>query len=255
MFTKVVIFVFIFLVVFSLLFASIPGEFFEAEYEATYHAADQDIVGYYDMANITVYQIQKNFSLAYPGTQQFDLESFPGQKIEYWWDYDDFYGKSFCINHLTDQFLGYWWGWHHLHYEFLPSQAPPYEHLLRYDLVTEWNPEINASVFEAECYPTPHVKVNIFFIPNGTYSDIGDSWDNNQLRIITSYEINWNATGINAMTMLGKLLTFQNPNFGIPGLFGNFVNITIGAMLDVMVAVLILKVVQSVVPLIKGIED
>jgi len=252
-FSKLLIFCFVFLFSFTLLAATMPSEFIYAGWEATYGDADDEVASYYSMHNITMYQQGEEFVSTYPGSDQFD---FPGMgstnKMEFWWDDSLYEGKCFEVRHLTDEILGFWHGWHRLHFDqTYMSPAMPWR-LFKYDLEQRWDDALNGSLFWAEC---DHARLNIIFQPNGTYTDIGDSWDGNELRILTSFEVDWNATSVSAWTVLGNLLTFQSPDLGIPGLTGTVFNTLIAGIFTVIVAILIIKVVQSMIPFIKGISE
>lgn len=252
-FSEMLIFCFCFLFLFSVLVASIPSDFIYAGWEATYGDADKEVVAYYSMHNITMYQQTEEFVSTYPGSVQFDFPVGEGaDKIEYWWDDSLYEGKCFEVRHLTDEILGFWYGYHRLDFDqTYMSPAMPWR-LFKYDLEQRWDDTLNGSLFWAEC---DHARINIIFQPNGTNTDIGESWDNNELRILTSFEVDWNATSVSAWTVLGRLVTFQAPALGIPGLFGTVVSTCVSGVFTVMIAILIIKIVQSLIPFIKGIDD
>jgi len=234
---------------------TMPSDFIYADWEATYGDADEEVVAFYSLHNITMYQQGEEFVATYPGSTEFDFPVGQGDdKIEYWWNdvyYLGSYAKVFQVRHLTDQILGYWYGWHSLHFDNIVGSTEEWN-IVKYDLTERWDSELNGSLFWAEC---DHARLNVIFQPNGTYTDIGESWDNNELRVLTSFEIDFNATSMSAWTVLGRLLTFQSPHLGIPGVGGFLFNTLISGVFTVIVAILIIKVVQSMIPFIKGTDD
>jgi len=241
------IYIFVFLALFMVVFASMPGDYI-ATYFASSAGVDQDIADYYSLANVTMYNQAENFSLSYPeGQIDFDMGLPGGQRVQFLWG-NDIWSKIIGVRHLTDEFFGIWYGWHRLKFDGLGDSLG----ILRPDLVTNWDDSINGSLFWADCN---HIRVSMFVQPNGTYTDIGESYDNNELRFIISYEVDWNATQISAFNVLGKLLMFQSPDLRIPGTGGTIINMVVSAPIWSMIAILIIKIIQSVIPFIRGIEE
>lgn len=250
MFSKLLIFSFCFLGVFGLIMATMPTEFASQAWNAGY--IEKEAAEYFSMANVTQYQNVLNFNISYPGSKQYDFGLPSGQKIEFWWDQKLMgtagWQKVFQVRHLTDQFWGYWYGWHALEFDRVYFSTDK-TILFKGDLEHFWDDSINASLFWCEC---DHIRTNVLFIPYNSSWTIGESWDNDELKVVTSYEMDWNATGLSSWTILGQLLTFQSPNLGIGGIGGTILNTLIALPVWVSIAICVIKLVQSMIPFIKG---
>lgn len=255
MFSKMLIFTFCTITAFIILFASIPSGFFIASYESSI-GADKEIAEYYALNNITMYNIQKNFNLSYPGNQQYDMPGISGHKIEYWWNDDIIGGNTFTkvieVRHLTDQIFGFWWGMHRL--DFDDGDPEIQAKMLSWDNIEDrYSATLNGSLFEASC---EHINLNLIVKPTLDYATLEDSWSNNIVNIITSYEVNWNTTSVSALNVLGRLLSFQAPALGIPDPTVNGILAQLTASIFWgMVVIMIIKLVQSVFPTVPGIPD
>lgn len=245
------IFVFCIVGIFTILFIHIPTGFLLADYESNL-GVDQEMVNYFSINNITMYEMGEDFNLTYPGTEKFDLHD--GSQLDYWWNDDQFniysMDKVIEVRHLTDNIFGYWYGWHALDFDV---EGAINDGMLTWYLVNErYDADLNGSLFNAEC---DHLTLNLVVRPTMDYSTLEESWNNDVVRITTSYQINFSATNINAFSILGKLITFQSPNLGIGGDLGTMLNAIIAVPFWIMIAIMIIILIQSVIPLIRGIPD
>jgi len=255
MFSKMAIYVFCVVGFFAILFSSIPGQFFEAAFSSSI-GADKDIAEYFDLANVTMYGNAGSDNMTWqyssyhnhPDAPQFAAGLPSGQYLQVWWGYDLIQVLEF--RHVAEV----WWGLNILDRLRFTNEAGDKLGIRLYDgdLEAAWDPEINGSVF----YATGRLSTSVIFGYNQTtYSSITEAWNNYEISFVLSYEVDWNATQVSAMTILGQLLTFQNPDLGVPGVGGYILNMAIAIPMIVMTLILIIILVQSVIPFIKGINE
>lgn len=258
-FAKLAIYVFTFLGVFALLFGFIDGRFFLVSYSAN-AGYDPEIAERFSLANVTMYANTGNDNMTYAYSSYHDNSPHEwsaglpsGQYLEVWWSnpvYVPPFVRILEFRHIEKV----WWGLQiHDRFSFKGAKSGveyPDERLTEYNLLDEYDSATNGSSFYAEC---AHIPVSVIFEYNQTkYSDIEDAWDNDEISYTLSYEVDWNATQVSALTILGKLLTFQSPDLGITGDGGLILNGLIAIPFIIMVIVLIILLVQSVIPFIRG---
>jgi len=196
-----------------------------------------------------------SLNLTYGESQQFDFGLPEGQKLEFWWDMYLGTGRSqFEIRHLTDDLWGWWWGWHNLEvqepYRSRLEKTYWTNSLGKEDVITNlFDEDYNATYCEFAC---DHLKIKIFILTYNQSWTLEESWDNEKLKIYTSYDIDWSKTGTSMWGVMTQLLTFQNPNLGIPGVFGTILTIGFGGALWACIAVLFFALITSVIPTISG---
>lgn len=269
MFTKSILFVFVFIGMFAVLFAAIPGDFFAAQsdYIESSSGMDKEVAEQLTLVNLTVYDVGGQDNMTYEYSSLEDSPSPPSWLItgttddflEVWWGNDPMFGKSIQLRHATRNHIPWeWYGYHMLDMSFANGTETPlhagFYPLEKQEIEAGWDSEKNVSAFYGECV---HTYSSIAFTIHNTTRDatIGEAWDNNEIDYVLSYEKNWNATNINAMTLLGQLLTFQNPNLGVPGFMGTVMNYSIAFPFWVITAVAIIKLIQSILPFIKGVDE
>jgi len=264
MFSKMVIYIFCVVGFFAVLFSFIPGQFFEAAFSSSI-GADKEVAERFAMANVTLYGNAGGQNMTYQYSSYWDDGDWEaglptGHFLEVIW-YDAGgnwpYGKSLELRHIQQNL--YWVDLLHRlaltpkTYDGTWEQAPAYYIFHPNHLENSWSDDANASVFYAECN---HLDVTILFEYNQSeYNSITEAWNGGDLGYLLSYDVDWNSTNISAFTVLSKLLTFQNPDLGIPGDAGTIFNMAIAIPMWVMTAILIIILVQSVIPLIRGIPD
>lgn len=249
--------------VFALLFGFIPGGFFEAEMMSSSLGVDPEIAEYYALHNVTMYANTGAHNMTNPYTSLTDGPTPPDWELEIsnhyfevWWT-DTYIQAGVPIDALQLRHVeAVWWGWSYhimdLYYIDQINQLP-YNTFFRETLSLTFDEDANASLFHSRC---DHVSANVFLQFNQTkYGNITAAWDAGEIAYVLSYEYDWNQTNINAWTILGQLITFRSPSLGIPGIAGSIFNTMIAIPFWVMVAILIIKLVQSMIPLIKGTDD
>jgi len=255
MFSKMLIYLFVVVGVFAVLFASIPGAFFEAAFSSSM-GVDKEIAEWFDLANVTMYGDTGNDNMTWeyssyhdhPDAPQFPAGLPSGHYLEVWWGYDLIQVLEFRLIHEV------WWGLDILDRLRFRNEEGDKLGIRLYDadLEAAWNSEINGSVF----YASGRLSTSAIFSYNQTkYSSITEAWNNYEISYASSYEVDWNATQVSALTILGQLLTFQNPDLGITGEGGYILNMLIAIPFLVMTVILIIKLIQSVIPLISGIDE
>lgn len=91
----------------------------------------------------------------------------------------------------------------------------------------------------------------VFMAINDTYT-LEESWDLGELRVLSSYELDFDAMKPNAFWLMAQLITFQNPDFGLPDVLGQLVSYAIGLAFWFIIALLLYTVVTKLIPTIQG---
>lgn len=259
MFTKMAIFVFASIGIFALLFAALPSDYMAVSFESTL-GAEKRVADYYDLQNVTLYANagQDNMTYPYsslndhPGAPQFSAGLPTGQYLEVWWSFYPFGSHFLEFRHVEQWFFG-WRVIARLNFQTENKTSVPYQRINAQICDDNYNPERNASLFYAS---GSALTLSCFFMYNQSlYADIGTAWNNGDIDYMLSYDVDWNATSVSALTILGQLLTFQAPALGITGVGGALISGTIAFPFWICTAILIIKLVQSVIPFIKGVEE
>lgn len=270
MFTKLAIFIFVFIATFVLLWGQIPDEMFITSYSASV-GADPEIIKQLDAANVTVYSStgSDNMTFTYasvndgPSAPDWEMGLPEGEYLNVWWDwqYIDAWpapipDKQLQFQHIYDNgWVPLPWPYHKLKFYKKDGNTPvsTNDFLDQYSLEETWDENANASIVIAKC---SHITASVMFMFNMTkYETITQAWNDNELNYILSYDVNWNATNLSAWNILTKLLTFQAPDLGMPGNSEFILSGIISIPLGIILAILILKLIQSMIPFIKGIND
>lgn len=248
MLSKALVFVFVTLGMFALLMGTMPSEFISETWNPNYR--DVETKETFDAVDILMYENAESGELNYgDGPLQYDFGLPSGQKLEIDWVIR--YGQSYVyVRHLVGQTLGYWTNYHNLDVYTTSGVMLPYnDKMFKPDLVANWNPDKNASIFNVKC---DHITSNIIFQPRNSSWTIGESWDQEKLNFAMSYEVNWNATGVSAWTIVAQLLTFQAPNLGIGGIAGVILNAIIAIPMWSLIAYIVYKIVVGIIPFVSG---
>jgi len=229
------------------------------------YQTDKEAAEYFAMANITA-QTYTQFFLPYPSSrfEQFGLPT--GHAIEFWWSIETragpFFGrKVFEVRHVWPGFLGLWNESENLAviYPYSLNVTFPEWGLWRSvphgvdDLAELWeNRVVNASYCE---WQRGAYNTKTFIAPNDTVRTISESWDDGNMSFTVGFTYDWNQTNINAFDLLGQILFFQAPTLGVTGIVGTVLNAMIALPLWIMISIIALKLIQSVIPLIKGTDE
>lgn len=272
MLTKTLLFCFCFVGLFSVVILAIPAQFFEhqAEIESSVGIAPE-VAEQLSLANLTVYSTGGTDNMIYdytslddaPGAPQYLLTGTTDDFIEIWWGNLVPQGKSLQIRHTIRKTIPWtYFEPHSMELYFSDwTQTEMTSVETYYHFIDETELQYaqdhfdgNVSAFYAKD-STASVSI-IFKIHNGTRdATITEAWNNNEVDYALSYDRNWNATSMNGASLLGQLISFSNPDLGVPGLPGIVLNVMIGIPLMVMVILAIIIIVQSVIPFIKGLSE
>lgn len=248
-----------------------PSEFFE--YQADYAPTggqDQEVVEYFTANNITLYSETWSFNITADNMEALEDIPAPDHQVEFWF-YQGNSGDHFIqLRHAEPWF----WFWLIAHYI---EPIEPFRSAMSYTgyagentgflPVIHWQPIITRDnifeladggddcVFIASC---SHLSLSIALVNYNTseYDSLEESFDAGVLTVLSSYEIDFDAMKPTAFTLIAQLITFQEPDFGIPGIFGTIINYSIGIVFWITIAIIIYTIVTRLVPTIPGgIED
>lgn len=214
-------------------------------------------------ANLTAYNSSWTISNLVFGSSQMNQTSLPsGQMLEVWWDNDgdiqNGFFSAFELRHLDNNFLGFWIGWHRLEWTYkngatipvIPrSGAPDINALTRDVVVNAADSATNSSAFYAHC---DHIKTSVIIQSYNSSWSIGQSWDNNHLKVYVSYDVDLSATSLNIWNIVGLIVGFTNPDLGIGGFMGNTLNAIIAITLWGIRLFIIAKFTLAIIPFIPG---
>jgi len=256
-FTQLTLFSFVFIGVFALIFGLMPTQFltFSGAYDPDYQT-DKVAAQFFSAANITAYSQTNTTTVNYPGSVQIDVGLADGHYMELWWGLVVGF-KEFQVRHVWPGPFGLWTDYENLaiiepwRSDLLYPDIPFMLH--KVDLETFWENEAeNASYCEWE---RNGYKAQTFIYPYNDTWTIGESWDNNQLNVTMGFDLDLNATSINAFNLITSIMFFSAPNLGLTGIGNTILNAFVAIPLWIMIAIIFLKLIQSIVPFIRGIEE
>ena len=257
MFSRMLIYVFVFLGFFALLLSTMPTDYLVTSWDLEYQT-DKEAAAVFQMANITAYRNLNTTTITWDSSILIDVGLAEGHYIQLWWANE--VGRDyFEVRHIHEGPFGLYWEWERLsvtplYMEQAGISEPYHLGLLRENMVNLWENQVaNASYCE---WHKSGYYAQTFIMPyNDTWS-IGESWDNQYLNVTLGYEFDYNATKINAFNLLGQILFFDAPSLGLgEGAHTTIFEAVIAIPLWIMIAILALILIQSVIPFIKGINE
>lgn len=268
MFTKTLIFSFCFIGLFTVLVAAIPQGFYEYQAELQSSAGiPPEVASRLELANLTVYDTGATDNMVWDYTSLLDSPSPPNYLIagttddfcEIWWS-SVIGTRALQLRHATRKTIPWvYYDYHQMQIYFkngtrIPQMVVGGSSIYKSTIDAAWDSSSNASAFYGEC---PHATFSVAFTIHNATRDatIGDAWDYGEMDYFLSYDRNWNATNISGITLLAQLMTFQNPDLGIPGFWGSVLNTMIAIPLWVIVAIALVKLIQSLIPFIRGVQE
>lgn len=231
----------------------IPNDFYtyQAEYDSLM-GQDQEVVDYFTAGNITLYENTWAFNKTrYGGAETLPDVPVVDHQLEFHWEFIELMEVRHAF---PTWFFGFW-----LDYERMEliepdwSRTPGYPisdpaNIYKDDLLALERDE-NASSFTVEC---EHVIMSFVVMNNGTYANLEAAYDAGEVRVLASYDIDFAAMKPSAFTLLGQLVTFQNPDLGIPGDFGDLLNYGFGVGFWIIIAIAVYTLVTRLLPTIQG---
>jgi len=243
---KMFVFIFVFFLMFSALLVTMPSDFKLLGIGAS--VEEKEVAEYFSANNVTIYNNTKSFNLTEGDEYQFYFGLGEDEKIEFWWNYG-----LLEVRHLSKVFFGWWWSWHVLRilepWASMADVGSAYGTLDKEGLLLLFNEDYNASYWECSC---EHIMLKIFCMTYNQSWTLSESWDNDKLKFMISYNIDWEATGTSMWGVMGRLMSFQNPDLGIPGLGGTLLNIGVGGAMWACVVILFFALITAVIPWISG---
>jgi hypothetical protein len=257
--------------VFAAIMALLPGQLIANQLDyVSPTTQSQEVVSYFSANNITVYKNTWDFYINF-GSMQYNQSGLAdGHRLEFFWvEVAPTFFSNPCIyvKHAYPSPLGAWWLWSN---PMVPlpkyrSIAGPFTgpldrpggymnaepFLLTKTNILNLKTSSNSSYFECS---DGGVTAN-FVVMNGnttTFSDLSHSWDGQKLHVLSSFEVDFEAMKPNAWWLIAQMVTFQAPNLGIPGAFGELLTYIFGLGFWVVVALIIYTVATRLIPTIRG---
>jgi len=230
-----------------------PSEFIELGIESDVH--DKEARDYFTERDVAEYNYTLTLNLTYQEEQQFQYGLPEDEQLEFWWDEEWYYGegdvKMLELRHLEKYWTGWWWTWHELEVQepYASKVWDPELGLRRSDLMKLWDEDYNASYCEFAC---KHINVKLFIMTYNKSWTLEESWDNDTLKLYTTYGIDWTYMGTNMWHIIFELLAFQNPQLGIPGIGGTILTVGVGLTLWASIALLAFAFITALLPFISG---
>jgi hypothetical protein len=229
---------------------------------------DREVVSYFSANNLTVYSQTWSFTLTYPGSAQNDSGLNQDHRIEFYWqDYGDAFHPlpAFKIDHAYPSIFGTIWYWSNPMF-LTPGykavmgnpDAPWFPALESGSVDYGWIDEAmllraatnaNSSYFEVS---DGEVTANFLVTNPGNYSSLSAAYNGGYIKILSSYELDFDAMKPNAFWLFAQLVFFQNPDFGLPGYFGEIISYGMALAFWVIIAMLIYTMVTKLIPTIQG---
>lgn len=251
---KLFIFVFVFFGFFSILLATMPPEFRALNVEADVHG--KEARDYFTSQDVTMYNYTVSLNLTRGSSESEDFGLPDDEKLEFWWDWETTLMINkilFELRHTKPGLWGWWTDYHQLAVqEPYASDADvlyPTVGLQKEEVLALFDEDINASYCEFAC---DHIHVKLFILPYNQSWTLEESWDNNKLKLYTSYGIDWTATGTSMWGILFQLLSFQDPNLGIPGDGGAIIGAGVSLFLWASIAIMAYAIITAIIPFIPG---
>jgi len=243
--------------IFALLIGMMPSELYANQSDYTPPTTqDQAVVDYFSANNITLYANSWSGYLV-EGSYLENASGLPeGHTVSVEWTLNG--GYSHIVTYHKSPGTILW---------LFPSPWPNYEWMYIYhdntkvdELLTagqfgitrdilEWADNDDTALFRADC---PHISMNFVLLPTDNETSLLDCFDAGNMTLLASYEIDFEAMKPSAWLLISQLVTFQSPDLGIPGDFGDFITYAFGIGFWVVVAIIIYTILTRIIPTISG---
>lgn len=246
-----------------------PPQFYAYQLSVTASAgADKEINDRIELGNFTVYSNTGNDNMTFPYTSLDppDLDGdgndadwsagLPsGQYLEIWWS-QVYAPYALEFRHTT--WMGWYWAYTSMviygknGFSVVKKNGIFDPSLGDNSLADNWDDTVNASVFSTK---TPVCATYLITYNMTKYNNITDAWNGGELGYLISFDLDRNATGMSVWGLIGAILLFQSPYIGIEGLFGTLLTTMIAIPVWILSIMAFVKIIQSIIPFIKGVEE
>lgn len=229
------IFVVTFLSTFIFLISAMPSAFLYAG-KSYMNYTYPDYFDKTDIENIAYFQ-NNTIDRGYSATLNFKSEI--NFKFHVYWE-DLPFGNHLHFWHIT-------WEWWVFFVEHQMDVEDGDKYLTKSEAIENWDSEVNASIF----YPIScnHISVKVWLTDtNSSRNDISEAWDDGSLHIGMGFGFDDITTILNAWDIVGRLLTFQSLDLGVP----IFLNALIAIPIWTCIAFLVYKLILMAIPFVGG---
>ena len=242
---------------FAFLYHEMPTDFFlnQDEYNLTFQDS-QEARADFNATDLEVYDSFGNDSMAFEYTS---LDNVPSEfetsisdrYVEVWWGYErsTFPPYVYPAFEIRDTSIG-WFGIRTLNERALlivnGQEIGTY-------LTAEKIDSYGLSDLENLTISTQATYISTSIILHALENEtIGESFDNGELGYSISYEIDFEAMKPSAWMLIGQLITFQAPNFGLPTIIEQIVSYTFSLGVWIVVALIAYTIITKLIPTIQG---
>ena len=219
---------------------------------------DQEVVDYFNAENITLYESTWSFNITLGNMEALEDTPVADHQIEFF--FTDSARDYIEVRHAYPTFwFGLWLEYHRLNLvdsDFALTQGQGGSNvpwLLYKEDILALSINENASSFEMYC---EHVSMSFAVLSYNSSKTLSESWDDGELTVYSSYNIDFDAMKPSAFLLIAQLITFQSPDFGIPGDFGTVFNYGFGIGFWIVIAIIIYTLITRIIPTIQGgLED
>ncbi len=246
--------------IFAVLYAAMPIELFLNQADYIPNLVNQEVKETFEATDLAVYSSFAQDTMIYDYSSIGDAPAPPqwettltNRYLEVWWGEEYIpdvgsIGKTFEIrdtekrSFIIDYFVML--EWTTLTIEDDGTYVGPW---LSRDNIESYGSQNNLTLSAVGEY----LSASIILRANGT-DTLLEGWDNGILGYDLTYELDFEAMKPSAFLLLAQLITFQSPEFGIPGLFGEIISYVFGIAFWAAVALIAYTVVTKLIPTVQG---
>lgn len=249
------------------MYSEFPSDFFvnQAEYSLTYQS-QVEIEDEFHALDLTVYNNTANDTMEYQYTSISDCGSATPPQWE---------------TTITNRFCEVWWGLYNIPsvgnfpaIRILDTEKREFLGVPYYVALTSCQLTVNGEDIvgtflldstiindygdEYSITVSAHggaIQANMILRGNNSQT-LEDSIADGVLLYSFTWEIDFDAMKPSIWVLLGQLISFQNPDFGIPGLFGSIITYTLGLVSWAIIILIAYTLISKLIPTIQGgLED
>jgi hypothetical protein len=248
--------------IFAVLYAAMPLELFLHQADYIPNLVNQEVKANFEATDLTVYSSFAQDTMIYDYSSIGDAPDPPqwettltNRYIEVWWG-DEYIpdvgsiGKTFEVrdtekrNFIIDYFVRLEW------LDLTIDDSAGIDHVgvfLNRASIEPYGSQNNLTLSATGEY----LSASLILRANNT-DTLLEGWDDGTLGYDLTYELDFEAMKPSAFLLLAQLITFQSPEFGIPGLFGEIISYVFGIAFWAAVALIAYTVVTKLIPTIQG---